>query len=598
MGGVIGLSASNAITSTSMWEQFQKQYGRDKKYKEIGLSEKDWAIIEESANLDAASSVMLGNGPAMNAYAKMAGDLMGALNIAETVRKLFVEYETNALDNEISNLQSIKYSLEDVNKQREKELELIKAKMNLENAQKEKKRVYREGVGFVYTTDQEAIKEAAENVDKLEREKDQNDLQYQIDMLNQQKEILANIEKNEQLEHISEMLEDYLGEERAGSIGNHIADLNNDSIQRQVKQGVLESLEENTKARRGEEGLKIKSEYDQLLQDLNEDKTDSWINTTKFGDKSITDILKDTSNPYYSQAVDAYNAKRQELSTAATNLAAYKDAEYRDENGDFQSIFANENVDNYLDVSEVMERTLENASTKFKINYNNIPHSWWGGNYYSGERKVLALNYNSEYGFENIPDKLMKHAKAYFKIGDNGYISSHKSISASDVGKEVGIYIANDGSEEYGWYYGPDKKYYPLMLNDGDFELSAWSTEKKNWESNAFGTTSFVGGNTLINERGLEGIITPEGTLTSLPAKSGILPADLTKNLWALGEVAPNLITELSGKSFSRVSEEKVEDNSMTVGTLNATFNTDSGFDAKTFWSDVKSQIALTKNNH
>jgi hypothetical protein len=49
----------------------------------------------------------------------------------------------------------------------------------------------------------------------------------------------------------------------------------------------------------------------------------------------------------------------------------------------------------------------------------------------------------------------------------------------------------------------------------------------------------------LINEPyagGTETIVTPSGTITALPSHTGIVPADLTRSLYQLGEVAPNLI--------------------------------------------------------
>jgi hypothetical protein len=60
--------------------------------------------------------------------------------------------------------------LESINAQREKELELIKAKQKLENAAKEKVLRYREGLGFVYEQDTSKVKEAKDEVDKLEEE--------------------------------------------------------------------------------------------------------------------------------------------------------------------------------------------------------------------------------------------------------------------------------------------------------------------------------------------------------------------------------------------------------------------------------------------
>ena len=80
-----------------------------------------------------------------------------------------------------------------------KQIDLIKAREALENAKNEKKRVYRAGVGWTYETDQEAIREARENLKNLETDKEQENLQYQIDLLEKQNSMLDNISKNEEL---------------------------------------------------------------------------------------------------------------------------------------------------------------------------------------------------------------------------------------------------------------------------------------------------------------------------------------------------------------------------------------------------------------
>lgn len=56
-----------------------------------------------------------------------------------------MDYQTTMIDQQIDSIQSQKDALDDVNEAREKELDLIKARQKLENAQKEKKLVYREG---------------------------------------------------------------------------------------------------------------------------------------------------------------------------------------------------------------------------------------------------------------------------------------------------------------------------------------------------------------------------------------------------------------------------------------------------------------------
>jgi hypothetical protein len=63
----------------------------------------------------------------------------------------------------------------------------------------------------------------------------------------------------------------------------------------------------------------------------------------------------------------------------------------------------------------------------------------------------------------------------------------------------------------------------------------------------AEGTLDAPGGLSMVNEPwagGTEAIVTPHGTITALPSHTGIVPADLTRNLYKLGAVAPNLIKD------------------------------------------------------
>ena len=107
--------------------------------------------------------------------------------------------------------------------------------------------------------------------------------------------------------------------------------------------------------------------------------------------------------------------------------------------------------------------------------------------------------------------------------------------------------------------------------------------------------------NVVINEQGTEAIITPQGTITSLPAHTGIVPADITSNLWQLGELAPSILRSLGGPSnllSGSVSNHSVmTDESFNVNTINMTVEADSSFDPQAFVNAIKTRISLTKNN-
>ena len=159
------------------------------------------------------------------------------------------------------------------------------------------------------------------------------------------------------------------------------------------------------------------------------------------------------------------------------------------------------------------------------------------------------------------------------------------------------LIVNNDGPSDYLIYKDANGEIHNTIIrrSDGSFQLDG---ELKSDAFYASGTMSASGGRSLINENGLESIITPSGTITSLPAKSGIVPADLTRNLWALGEVAPNLIARLGGNSLQTNNSNSSTDNSINIQNLDATFNTQSDFDGRRFLTDLRNQVILTANNH
>ena len=55
-------------------------------------------------------------------------------------------------------------------------------------------------VGWTYEANEEAISQAQENLDNLDTQKRQEDLQYQIDVQQQLKDIVANLETEREIE--------------------------------------------------------------------------------------------------------------------------------------------------------------------------------------------------------------------------------------------------------------------------------------------------------------------------------------------------------------------------------------------------------------
>lgn len=132
-------------------------------------------------------------------------------------------------------------------------------------------------------------------------------------------------------------------------------------------------------------------------------------------------------------------------------------------------------------------------------------------------------------------------------------------------------------------------------------------TDQEQWvnkvnQKAAGGSLGLTGyGNTLINELGTEAIVTPSGTVTALPSHTGVVPADVTRNLWALGEVAPAisrlLTAHLIPDTLQSNSLNSSTDESVNISTMNITMNPDGSFDADEFVKALRSRVALTKNS-
>lgn len=118
------------------------------------------------------------------------------------------------------------------------------------------------------------------------------------------------------------------------------------------------------------------------------------------------------------------------------------------------------------------------------------------------------------------------------------------------AGSSEAVYVR--GGVPYSMY-GSDNRKNPngLSVVDGGLDNNIWAQAR-------FGSFDLPGGRTLLNEIGTEAIVTPFGTLTALPSHTGVVPADLTKNLFELGEIAPMIQKQLLGQVNNDMSHKVV----------------------------------------
>lgn len=580
-----GLAAKGSLTDKNKWKIFQDSAKANQEA--LGISDEQLSDIITAKDFNSQAQLMLNNGKLMAEWAKIVTETTAVADYAEQARNILIEAENKSLEKQIDNLQSVKDSIGDINKQREKELDLIKARDALENAKKDKKLVYRAGIGFVAQADASAIQEAQKKVDDLQNQQTQEDLQYQIDQLNQQKAILEAIQNDPKIESIKKSAEEIKNALISGGDGTvlgYLQTLSTDIFVDNIKNAIKESVKENTADAGKEEYKSELKTYDDMVSDY-----DNLLKSTyKDSGLSYQDILNDPSNVYYSDVKNVIEGKQNQITeqyqkTKELQKQYFSENPTQEELGEYGNIFEKK-FDQLQDV----------INKDFIVSFRGL------GGYSDGEGTYVWLT-NESIEDDDINKQFSNWKKMYKKTpgqGDWKKINSFNDINAGDL-------IANTDYRDMIAWVGSDGKLYWVKTKStesGSYGENGRIYEQPNIgydvNARATGDYNYRGGHVLINELGTEAIVTPQGTLTSLPSHSGIVPADLTKNLFSLGEIAPNLIATLRNQmpNVSK-SNSTSNDNSTNIGTVYATFNADSGFDMNRFMIDLRSAAGNTRHS-
>ena len=496
-----------------------------------------------------------------------------------------IEYQTRELDKQISNLEEQKDTLSKINEERRKELELMKAQDALENAKEEKIRVYREGIGWTYESDAEAIENAQKELEDLETERQQNEIQAEIDRLTAQKEMLEELPDQEELKGLESVWKDW-----AANI------LENNSTQAMILAKIVDSYNALGKLDLYEKyfGEGGGHEADRVAQDK-----------AKAGLVGALSDLGDAREAYASASLKAEGA-------LTGDKAADKDDAY------VKLLAAYETFESALKEAENLGVDLSGLSSDIEAETKKKPIE-------------TALNPNSilGYGTGTILDKGTKQTGVFFSSGavtgisaaglsDNFWLAPYdEALNGWKDWQSVDAYNKKNGTSitpntvttlPDGTLVRGHKAYF--MVYDGQL-LTAGIKSGEEWEGNkdikhyekfARGTTSTGerSQSALINEEGAEAIVTPSGTVTTLPAHSGIVPADITKNLWKLGEVAPTLIATLGSLAATTPTGAQMGNITNNDGTfidhLSMTIYPTKDYDMDKFIAEVKAKARLTRH--
>lgn len=492
------------------------------------------------------------------------------------------EYVSKILDKQIDNLNEQKEALENINKEREYENQLIEAKLKLEDAQQQKKRIWREGVGWVYESDQAAIQKAADELKTVQNQKRISELEESIKQLEWYKERFETIPNNKEFENLESAFKGF--EE---SVGEQLT--STEAILRQITE-----LYNNL-------GLTVDAAT--ITQNSQEARSSLWDSI--FGSKlGNYDIQFDNQGNLISHMGEGSLWDDIKFAEAAMNYYAnasgygYSSNEYKHWERLYNQAIGSyvSGVGNYQELYNISGSDL--ASNATGEQQDIYAHS----DSYEQHRSYEIYNTpNGQKKMSNVP--IMEGSKSYrnFENGTINYWTPNVFPMTTD---NKTVLRKSDREQTFGslsnWFATIPSgtvlnqgKNWAVLLKDGLYGGGIYRLDAA-----AQGSLGLSGGLTMVNEHGTEAIITPSGTLTALPSGTGVVPADVTRSVWQLGELAPSILRALGYPNIMPNSATyNTNSDSLNIGSVVMNVSADEQWDPTQFVRDLKNLASLNKNN-
>lgn len=674
----VGKQAETLYNQAILNDRFSNQTFIDSFVEALENAGEDASYLAGVSNLSTVLDIIRGSGKNTNHIdilnALLASGFTEDIETQKSVLAQLTSYQTKVIDIQIDNLNSQKEAISKVNDEYKKQIDLIKAQQALENAKNEKRKVYRAGVGWTYEADQEAIRKAKEDLDEKENNVKEENLQYQIDLLQKSKEILEGLPTEMSFQQSKKFFETF--ENSLSSAGTSVSDFvvainkaytdlssidfdeilakitsqnaTNTDVIEAIGQGRNSGLTDltvwNGKGRPQGMGISdyyhYRNDYQKKLKDNPNLTWEDYVKSLKgfsLGPQTLTGGFS-SSNPVgsdsWKEEAKAYNDRLNMLngSNGLFELMHVKD--WRNADGSRKTA---------EEINKMYGLSGDNALNDTEVKqWLNLYDAYYGREAVNikpyGEKKslldgrVVKIDIGNGYylysGLKNThvsSDVEEQMANDPPFINTKGYkqaITDYPTTDIVVVDKNGICYRLENGkwvkSVKTGKWY--NDIYFIKSANEFDNSLGTDGFHQQNihvsagsagsgksglnlnaafdyLKSHKFGTYNFSGGSSLINELGTEGIVTPQGTITALPSHTGIVPADLTRNLYQLGELSPNLIKGLSTLKTEANRFNSTEDNSMHVNDLNITVNADSGYDFNRLLSEARQYMAITRHN-
>lgn len=496
----------------------------------------------------------------------------------------YVSYWNKVWDKQIKNLEEQKSAIQEITKQREYENKLIEARLRLENASKEKKRVYREGVGWVYEADQNAVKEAQENLEQVQQEQTISALDQQIAELNYMKERLDQITENTELENLKGLWDSFLSDQK---VKDTLSSYSAVQLLQNVHGDITTIVFEGFKTLKDYFGAK-ESSYNSVFGSGDKDAWGKLVHA-----RDTMNNIEDKSSEDYYTAQTAYN----------NALTTYQqDArKYQNQYGTAEGLSQEQ-------TEALTAETVNEAKGRLTIRKNGSEATYTTGELVSANSNPdiyndiqnTAKNKRSGNDEGSQLETWQYNPGSTVNLDKSGTIITGQSFR-DNFGSSLDTWASKAIAEHpQGTLFSKSGDHSMVGIALGEGELGAKHAGMYLLDAARRGSLGLGGGPTLINEEGTEAIITPGGTVTSLPSGTGVVPADITRSLWQLGELAPSILRILGyngGSQFAGGSGIVNNSDSVNIGSVIMQVSADAGFDPERFVEELKTQAALSKNN-
>lgn len=480
---------SNALTDTLLdssayFEVLRDSFSAD--------SEEGQAIINSGAKtIRELLTRGVDNENVKNKIQELFGEVVGSFD--KQYLETIIKAQTKMFDQQIKNLEEQKTALQEINKQREYENKLIEARNKLESAQKEKKRVWREGVGWTYEADQTAILEAQQNLEEVTNQKKISELQSQIDIIQTSKEQLENLPtdmETKNLESVYEQWKDSLGE--------------NTKTQAQIIQTIQDTYDGI---------LKTSEDVYQYVQQSNANKVKGFATQYEELEKSRSNLPKDTKTEEYAKAETQYNTASKKLFTEVDKFISEGgsiDTEsdlykwYQTQKGEYEK----------AETEGTIYQPSQQYSPEFELNGKKYKLKSLQPDSVLSNEMADNVNHNKINLQFQYPGSDSSKTLSYSEIKDN-YKNLDSFLQQPPFGDRKAVFLR--AGTDWGLFLRGDA----APNGTGIYGI----------EAAARGSLGLKGGLSLVNELGTEAIVTPNGTITSLPSTTGVVPAEVTKSL-------------------------------------------------------------------